>query len=172
MNRRYGGLVIATALLLALSLPADAQMQSRIGVGVHYWKALKDVDASGIDEDGLGWMISYKLVPSSLLSFQADLELLPDGYAGAAKQVLAPQILAVAGKSFYGAVGIGTLYSDGDFADDPFYALRAGVDLEILPRLFADINVNYWFEQWDFTDVKQDVSMDTLTLGAVVRLQL
>ena len=162
----------ATLAVLVLATATQAQMVSRIGVGFHYWKALDDVDVDDVDEDGLGWLISYKLVPSSLLNFQADLELLPEGYAGSDKNVFAPQAFVVAGNSLYGALGIGILYSDGDFADEPFYTLRAGFDMQLLPSLFADLNVNYRFENWDYSDVQDNISMDTLTLGAVVRFQL
>ncbi len=172
MNRWYRVVVATGVLALALGGTVQAQTSSRIGLGFHYWKALKDVSANDVDENGLGWLISYKLVPSSLLNFQADVEMLPDGYAGSDKKVFAPQISVIAGSSFYGAVGIGMLYSDGDFADDPFYALRVGADMELLPRLFADVNVNYRFENWDYSDVESNIDMDTLTLGAVIRLAL
>jgi hypothetical protein len=172
MNRWFRIAALTSLLVLALGVSAHGQTSSRVGLGFHYWKALKDVDVDDVDEDGLGWLISYKLVPSSLLNFQGDVEMLPDGYAGSDKKVFAPQLSVIAGSSFYGAVGIGILYSDGDFADDPFYALRVGADIELLPRLFADVNVNYRFENWDYSDVKNNIDMDTLTLGAVVRLAL
>ena len=170
---RWVRLAALTGLLVfVLGVSAYGQTSSRVGLGFHYWKALDDVDADDVDEDGLGWLISYKLVPSSLVNFQADVEMLPDGYAGSDKQVFAPQVSVAVGSSFYGAVGIGMLYSDGDFADDPFYALRAGADVQLVPRLFADVNVNYRFENWDYSDVKSNIDMDTLTLGAVIRFAL
>jgi hypothetical protein len=172
MTRWYHAVVVAAALALLCGATAHAETSSRIGLGFHYWKALKDVDADDVDEDGLAWLISYKLVPSSLLNFQADIEMLPDGYAGSDKKVFAPQVSVVVGSSFYGAVGIGMLYSDGDFGEDPFYALRAGADFQLLPKLFGDLNVNYRFENWDYSEVKSNIDVDTLTLGAVLRLAL
>jgi hypothetical protein len=172
MSRWYRAGVLAAVAAVVFGATAEAQTSSRIGLGFHYWKALSDVDVDDVDESGLGWLISYKLVPSSLLNFQADIEMLPDGYAGSDKKVFAPQISVVAGSSFYGAVGIGMLYSDGDFGDDPFYALRVGADIELLPKLFGDLNVNYRFENWDYSEVKRNIDMDTLTFGAVLRLAL
>ena len=172
MPRTYGIAALAAVLTLLPAVTGHAQTSSRIGVGFHYWKALSDVDVDDVDEDGIGWVVSYKLVPSSLLNFQADIELLPEGYAGSDKSVFAPQVSVIAGSSLYAAVGIGMLYSDGDFSDDPFYALRAGADMQLLPKLFADINLNYRFENWDYSEVKSNIDMDTLTVGAVVRIAL
>ncbi len=163
---------LAAVLTLAPAVTGHAQASSRVGVGFHYWNALSDVDIDDVDENGIGWVISYKLVPSSLLNFQADVELLPEGYAGSDKTVFAPQVSVVAGSSFYAAVGIGMHYSGGDFSDDPFYALRAGADVQLLPKLFADLNLNYRFEKWDYSEVKSNIDMDTLTVGAVVRIAL
>lgn len=55
---------------------------------------------------------------------------------------------------------------------DPFFGLRAGFDIHLLPYIFLDINANYRFEDWDdISDVDEDISTDTITLGAAVRIQ-
>jgi len=79
----------------------------------------------------------------------------------------------VLGSALYAALGVGTYYTDGDFAKDPFFNVRAGLDLCLLPSIYLDINANYRFENWD--DIKtldEDISSDTITIGAAVRLEL
>ncbi len=50
-------------------------------------------------------------------------------------------------------------------------ALRAGLDLEVLPAVYLDLNANYRFEQWGFDNITNHISTDTVTLGAIVRLE-
>ena len=170
MPKGFAMLILNAALLLLLPHPAQGEMQHRLGIGAHYWKALTDVDPDEFDQDGLGWLITYKLVPSSILNFQLDFEVLPKGYAGSDHRVVSPQGFVLAGDQIYGALGVGVHYSDGDFADKAFFILRAGFDMELLPSIYTDINVNYRFEEWDSGEVKP--SVDTLTLGAAVRFRL
>jgi hypothetical protein len=63
--------------------------------------------------------------------------------------------------------------SDGDFADDPFYALRAGLNLELLPSVFVDISANYRFnDSAQFEGDDTDIDTDTVFLGAALRFAL
>ena len=164
-------LALLACSFLLISSSADAQIHHRVGLGFHYWKALEDVDFEDIDEDGLGWLISYKLATSSMLKFQMDLEVMPRGYGGSDHRVVAPLGYVLAGSGIYAALGLGIHYTDGDFADKPFFALRTGLDFELLPSIFTDVNINYRFETWDFDEVRDKISTDTVTLGAVVRFQ-
>jgi hypothetical protein len=151
---------------------AKAEVQHRIGVGANYWVALDDFDVSDIDDSGLSYYISYQLRPASLLKFEFDVEMMPDGYAGANDDVFAPQAYLILGSAIYAGLGVGTYYTDGDFSSDPFFGLRAGLDLHILPYIYLDIHANYKFEDWDdISDVDEDISSDTIMLGAAVRLQ-
>lgn len=168
---RHQTLTSMACAILLISSSAVAQTHHRAGLGLHYWKALEDVEFSGIDEDGLAWVISYKLATSSMLKFQVDLEVLPKNYGGSDHRVVAPQAFVLAGSGIYAALGLGMHYTDGDFADRPFFALRTGLDFELLPSIYTDVNINYRFENWDFDEVRDKISMDTLTLGAVVRFQ-
>ena len=162
------------ASLLALLLAAGASMAEgthHIGAGVHYWVAVEDVDPDNIDEDGYAWVFSYQLRPADLSAIQLDLEVLPDDFAGATETVYAPQAYFLLGVSVYGGVGIGTYYSDGEFADDPFYVLRAGLNLELLPRIHLDVSGNYRFTEWG-DDVTENIDTDTVTLAAIARIAL
>ena len=56
------------------------------------------------------------------------------------------------------------------FSKDPFFVLRAGLNLELLPSLFFDFNVNYRFEEWkDLQDRDTRIDSDTVMLGAALR---
>ncbi|HSO67327.1 MAG TPA: hypothetical protein VLP30_05670, partial [Desulfatirhabdiaceae bacterium] len=77
----------------------------------------------------------------------------------------------IIGSSLYAGLGIGIWYADDKFMEEPFYALRAGVDLEILPSVYLDINGNYRFNNWNYEEIKEDIDGDTITLGAIVRIE-
>lgn len=169
--RRMVCLLAVAGALVGLVQSAEAEVDHRIGVGVHYWKKVGDIELDAIEEDGLGWMLTYQLRPESLLKFEFDLEQLPEAFGGLDKEVYAPQAYVLIGGWLYGAVGVGVYYSDGDFADNPFYAFRVGLDIPLLPFLYVDGNINYRFEDWDELD-GEDIDEDTLEVGVAVRLQL
>jgi len=149
-----------------------AQPEHRIGVGAHYWKTLDEIDLDRIDEDGLAWTLTYQYFTGALLKFQFDVEFLPEWYAASPERVTAPQVYALAGRSIYGGVGIGTYYSDGEYSQGPFFVFRVGYDMELVPSLHADIYANYRFDDWDMSEVEDDIDTDTVTIGAAVRFSL
>jgi len=166
-----------TALVLTLSLLAatssTAEIKHRFGVGAHYWTALDDIDVDDVKEDGFAYLVSYQLRPASLIKFGIDVEMLPKDFGGSDKNVYAPQAYVILGNTIYAGLGVGTYYTDGDFSKDAFFNIRAGLDLCLLPFIYLDINANYRFENWD--DIKtldEDISSDTITLGAAVRIEL
>ena len=157
--------------LVVLTVATSPAGGSRIGAGVHYWKTLNKIEFNEIEESGLSWIASCQFGSSSLLKFQADLEIFPKKFAGFTEVAYAPQAFIILGKTIYGGVGIGTYYIDGGFADKPFYLLRAGLDLELVPTLYLDINANYRFEDWDKPkDIVKDIDTDVMTLGAALRI--
>jgi hypothetical protein len=75
------------------------------------------------------------------------------------------------GVSLYAGAGIGMMYMDSEWADDPFYALKLGLNLELLPSVFLDISGNYRFNDEDeISESKTNIDTDTVFLGAAVRL--
>jgi hypothetical protein len=142
----------------------------RLGLGGHYWKSIDDIDVSDIKEDGFAMVVSYQYKPS-LFGFQFDVEIADEQLTGKSKTVYSPQAFVIVGGLVYGGLGIGTHYSDGDFADKPFYALKAGLDFELLPYIHLDINANYRFDNWDRDEVTEDVDTDTVTLGLIGRIE-
>ncbi|KAB2961338.1 MAG: porin family protein [Thermoanaerobaculia bacterium] len=166
----------ASLALLTVSLTAVPALagEHRIGFGYHYFETLDDIeidDLGAIEDSGNSIVVSYQYLPGGLLRFEADIEYWEDGFGGVTgEEAYAPQIYLLAGRGFYGGVGVGMTQSDGFFSgddwSDPWYAARVGVDLLLLPRIHLDINANYRADA--FNDLDQAES-DAITLGASVR---
>jgi hypothetical protein len=157
--------------LLACALGARAEDSGlRLGAGANYWTAVKSLDADNVDKHGFSWVGTVQYWPS-WIGVEADVEWFKSGYAGAVQDVWAPQGYLILGKTLYAAVGLGGYYSDGDWADKPFYAFRLGLDLEFFSRLHLDINANYRFQDWSSLNTS-DIDSDTITLGVAARIAL
>ncbi len=159
-------------LLLALivALPSISDAGQRIGAGIHYWRTVDSVDRE-FDRDGVSYLVTYQTSILPLLKLQTDLEIFPSTFAGSKNTVYAPQALGIVGGWLYAGAGIGILYADSSFADRPFYLLRVGLDLPILPSLRLDVNANYHFSEWKgINEIADDIESDTITLGAALRL--
>ena len=138
----------------------------RLGVGANYWTALDSIKVNDVDDDGFSYLVTYQYRPG-LLGLQLDVEFLPDRFG---KDAYAPAAYVVLGGFIYAAAGIGMIHQDGDWADDPFLALKAGLDLELLPRIYFDISASYRFDsKTDLGDAVDKIDTDTLFLGAAVR---
>jgi hypothetical protein len=170
-NEMKRGMLVV--LLLSIAIPAvnSPAADHRIGGGINYWVALEDieVDNKKIDNDGVAYLASYQYWPG-LLGLELDLEILPDRFGETA---FAPEAYILLGRSIYCGLGIGIIYSDEEFAEEPFFALRAGLNLELLPGIYADLYGNYRFN--DSAQLKGDetnIDTDTVFLGAALRLAL
>lgn len=164
---------LGLSFLLAMALHVDGARAegaaNRIGGGANYWVVLDDIDTDDIDDKGFSYLVSFQH-KRSLLGFGIDVELLPDRLG---EDAVAPQVYLILGKAIYAAAGIGTIYTDGEFADDPFYSVRAGFDLEIVDNLFLDIYGNYRFESDEqFEGSDTNIDTDTVFLGAAIRFGL
>lgn len=142
----------------------------RIGLGVNYWKTIDNLDQD-VTSDGFSYLISYQYAPVWFVKIGTNLELFPD-LANSTDPVFAPELFVTLGGLIYGGVGMGIYYHDGNWGDKPFYMLRAGLDLPVLPRLFLDLNVNYRFNDWNTLNFVDDIGTDTVHLGAAVRFVL
>jgi hypothetical protein len=148
-----------------------AQSNHRVGAGVNYWTVLDDLDANDIDKNGLSGLASYQRRLSPLLKAEAVLEVFSKKFHGIDDEVYAPQAYLVLGSTIYAAAGIGILYANDSFAENAFYAARAGLDLEILPSLYLDINVHYRFaDTTNLSATARNIGVDTLMTGAALRL--
>lgn len=158
-------------LLLLSTHPALAASgdHHRIGGGANYWVTLEDIelDDKNFDEEGVSYFLSYQFWPT-LLGVELDLELLPDRFGETA---LAPAAYLLFGRAVYVGAGIGIIHSDGEFAEEPFFALRAGLNLELIPGLYADLNANYRFnDSTELKDEERNIDTDTVFLGAALRV--
>jgi len=158
-------LTVLILLLLSCAIPALAE--HRIGGGVNYWVALDDIHVDDIDENGLSYLVSYQYY-LTLIGLQADVEFLPDLFG---EDAIAPAVYLTVGSGIYGAAGVGIINQDGEFADDPFFALKAGLNLEVLPKIFLDISGSYRFNSTiKVEDAVDDIDTDTIFLGAAIRM--
>lgn len=154
---------------IGLSAAQAGDSVHRIGAGANYWTVLDDIDVDDVDEDGFSYFASYQFRPT-LIGLQADLEFLPDRFG---EDAIAPAAYLILGKAIYAAAGAGILNLDGEWADDPFFALKAGLDLEVLPHIFLDISASYRFDpETKLEDAVDNIDTDTVFLGAAVRLGL
>ena len=173
MQRSVRAFWIACLGLLLVAGAGQAQESSgnhQLGLGAHYWTTLKNIDVNNVDKNGFSYLLAYQY-HYGWVGVEADVEWFQKGFGGASQDVYQPQVYLIVGKVIYAAAGIGGYYSDGKLADNPFYAFRAGLDIPILPILHLDVNANYRFENWDDLSTEgKDVSTDTVTLGAAVRL--
>lgn len=172
MKIRMIAAVCAVLVGAGLSARADADTPHRLGAGVNYWTVLDDIDVHEIDDDGFGLVLSYQYKPD-LFGFGVDLEILPDRFGD---DSFAPQAYVLVGGLIYAGAGIGIVHDGDDFADDPFFSFRAGVDIELVPRLHLDIYGQYRFESRHDLHTDKDneerIDTDTIYLGAAVRFEL
>lgn len=169
MQKIYKALLLSGVIALATT-PAIAG-EHRIGGGANYWVALDDIEVGDnkFDDDGLGFFGSYQYWPG-LLGMEVDVEFLPDRFGESA---VSPSAYLLVGKGIYAGAGIGTTYTDGSFVDEPFFALKAGINLELLPGIYWDIYGNYRFnDSADFDNDATDIDTDTVFLGTAVRIAL
>ena len=159
--------ILMGGLVLAMTIAAEAQPTQRLGVGANYWTSMKSIKIDNIDRDGFSYYASYQLRPG-LLGLQLDFEWLPDRFG---EKAYAPAAYLIFGRGAYVSAGAGLVRQDGEWADNPFIALRAGLDFEILPNLFMDLGVSYRFDsKTKLSDAVDDIDTDTLYIGAALRL--
>ena len=160
--------ILAVALALGAAAAWGAEGAGvRFGGGVNYWVALDDIDVKDVDDSGFSYLLSLQF-RGEWAGLGLDAEMLPDRFG---EDAYAGQAYLLLGKTLYAGAGIGMNYTDGDFADEPFFSLRAGLDFELLPRLNLDIYANYRFnDKAQFEDSDTDIDTDTVFLGAALRL--
>jgi hypothetical protein len=164
MNKLIVGLLLFAAAVVGAGEATAGEY--RLGGGVNYWVAIDDIDHEDVDENGMGFFASYQYW-ESLLGIELDLEFLPDRFGDSA---VSPQAFMLIGRGIYAGLGIGAVYSDGDFADKAFYALRAGFNFELLPGIYTDIYGIYRFNDTaELDNINEDIDTDTVFLGAAVR---
>lgn len=161
---------VCTMMIVGMSAKAEGLL---IGGGGHYWTVIDDIDTDNLNDDGVAYFVSVQARMAEIFKLGVDVERFPEDFIVADEDVYAPQAYITVGTAIYAGIGIGKFYADGEWSEDPFYNIRAGLDLEVIPSLFLDINANYRFMDWESTDtLDDDVSGETITLGAALRIEL
>ena len=164
--------ILAVGILVAgmAGLAAAEDRPHRIGGGVNYWASVEDLKNEGIqglEDSGYSYYASYQYWPS-LLGFEIQVEGAPDWVGQGA--AYAPAAYLLVGGWLYGGVGIGWGYTDGNWSSDPFYALKAGLNMQILPGFYLDISANYHVNsKTELEGVTDSIKTDAVFLGAGLR---
>lgn len=154
-------------LLPVAALSPSAGAEHRIGGGIEYLKTLGDIkDNSEFDPNAFGIIVSYQY-NAGLLKLEGDVEWITD-FGGTDKALIQPQAYALLGGLIYGGAGIGIGRFDGEWASDPFYAFRAGVNLT-LGGLTFDAFGTYRFQDAEMIEGFGKTELDAITFSALVR---
>ena len=157
-------------VLLTAGLAADATAGLRIGGGIHYLRTVGELkDSPGFDKNSTAFLgVAKYSIP--LFRVEGDLEIVPD-YVGSDKTMWQPQAYVFIGGLLYGGIGTGVGYL-GDFGwQDPFFALRLGVDITV-GAIDLDVFGSYRFQKADdLSHLGQD-DLDSITLGALLSFEL
>ncbi len=157
--------------VLALSLigwSAAANAGGSIGGGVHYLRNLGDITKSntGLDQNSFSLIGSYQH-SLALLKIEGNLEYIFN-YIGSDKSMWEPSAYVLTSGLIYGGAGIGIGYIDGDWQNDPFYALRLGVNVG-LAGLALDVYGTYRFQNDSDLKAVTGEDLNSVTFAALVR---
>jgi hypothetical protein len=142
-----------------------------IGGGVHYLHNVNDIDNNGVDLDKNSIGVVGSLMGGfSLLKLEGQVEHISN-YLGSNEAMWIPQGWALLGSVVYAGAGIGIGHIDGDWQNDPFYALRAGVNLPLGPVSLDTYGTYHFWNDDAFNDVNGD-DLDSVTFAALLRFNL
>ena len=169
-TRALGWSALITVMLLAPAVPAQAQFS--VGGGIHYLRNLADITNDGqldLSQNSIAIQATGKY-SFGLISVDGQVGYIFD-YLGTDESAWEPAVWGLVGSFIYGGAGIGWQRSNGEWSDEPFYALRGGVDLP-LGGLELDLNASWRFQgSEDFEDFTGE-DLDTITFAALVRFML
>ena len=171
--RWFHGICALLVLVTLTGFCGSADAQHRIGGGLHYLRNLGDITE---DEDLDFSQDSFSLVGSyqysmRMFKIEGQVEYVFD-YVGTGEPMWEPSAWGLIGIGMlYGGAGIGIGNLDGEWQQNPFYALRAGVDFA-LGNLNLDVYASYRFQSdQDLEDLTGE-DLDSLTFAAIVRFGL
>lgn len=165
------GLLVAT-MLVGTGSNASAESQQWLGGGIHYLRNLGDISDDGnvdLNQNSFSLLASGKR-DFGLLAFDGQLEYIFD-YIGTGEPMWQPSAWLLVGRFIYGGAGIGIGHTDGEWQDNPFYALRAGVDLP-LGGMELDLYASYRFQSAQELKDLTGEDLDSLTFAALLRFGL
>lgn len=169
MNAR--SIVASILIAIALSVPfaGTAHAERSFGVGIHYLRNLGDIsDDEGLDlnQNSASLLGSFK-VGAGPLKVDGQVEYIFD-YIGTGNEMWQPSVWGLFGTRFYGGAGMGIGYTDNEWQTNPFYALRAGVNLP-LAKMGLDLYATYNFQSDQELETLTGEDLDSMTFAAILR---
>jgi len=169
MNARALRLSALIAAALLVSAVGTARAGRTIGGGIHYLRNLGDITNSGtvsLDQNSYSVLASIKN-DLGMLKIDGQVEYIFD-HVGTGHEMWQPSVWLLAGGMLYGGAGIGIGYTNGDWQANPFYALRAGVEVP-LGGLALDGYGTYQFQSDAELKNLTGEDLDSVTFAAVLR---
>ncbi len=163
-------LALLAVAIATTSIVSVSSAGSSIGGGLHYLRNIGDIDKNTeLSKDSFSILGSY-MYSMPMIKIEGQVEYVFD-YANSDNSMWIPQAYVLVGGMIYGGAGIGIGRIDGEWTSDPFYTLRAGVNLP-LAALNLDVYGTYMF--WTDDDLKAATGedLDSVTLAAVLRFSL
>ena len=158
--------LVITAVISTMFTGTSMALGGSLGAGLHYLRNLGDIDnGTDFSKDSFGLIGSYQFgVP--MVTLEAQVEYIFN-YAGSDEAMVIPSGWALLGGMIYGGAGIGIGHIDGDWQSDPFYALRAGVNI---PLMAFKLDVYGTYNFWSNDDIKDATGedLDSVTFAAVL----
>jgi hypothetical protein len=173
MKRLFGISLLLMAGFIAVS-SGIADAQHSLGGGIHYLRNLGDITDDGANDfsqDSFSLIGSYQY-SARILKIEGDVEYIFD-YVGSGEEMWEPSAwgLIGIGRLLYGGAGIGIGYTNNEWQQNPFYALRAGVNFA-LSGLNLDVFTTYRFQSDQQLKDLTGEDLDSLTFAALLRFNL
>lgn len=163
--RTWNRSLIATLSLIAvIGIATPAVALPQMGIGLHYLRTLEEINTGGDVSQNDFSVFGSITIPVAIIKIEGDLEWVPD-YLGSDKSLWQPSAYAFLKLGLiYGGAGIGIGYLDGDWASNPWYGIRAGLEFG-LAGLALDGFASYRFQSASFGSGAQNFDLDAITFG-------
>lgn len=168
----YARWMLALAMLIGLVTFCGTARAASLGAGIHYLRTLGDITDDGnidLNQDSFSLLASIKN-NMGLIKLDGQVEYIFD-YLGTDEPMWVPSAWALIGNTIYGGAGIGIGHTDGEWQTNPFYALRAGVELP-LGGMGLDAYASYQFQSGAELEDLTGEDLDSLTFAALLRFGL
>ena len=172
MNARVSGISTLVAIALLVSIVGTAQAERSLGLGVHYLRNLGDITDDGAVDLNQNSASLIGSIKSDLgpLKLDGQVEYIFD-YIGTGDEMWQPSLWLLLGGFIYGGGGMGIGYTNNEWQNNPFYALRAGVNLP-LGGLALDGYGTYQFQSDSELENLTGEDLDSVTFAAILRFRL
>jgi hypothetical protein len=157
-------LVAALSLIAVIGIATPAVALPQLGIGLHYLRTLEEIQAGSDTHQNDFAVFGSITIPVAIIKIEGDVEWIPD-YLGSDSSLWQPSAYGFLSLGLiYGGVGIGIGYLDGEWASNPWYGLRAGVEIG-LAGLALDGFASYRFQSASYGSGAQNFDLDAITFG-------